>query len=497
VSWIQQDLQHAYLPITIKKTPSVEFVAAQGGEVFATGLLDISSIIVPGKASCALNTSALVGDQMDDFNPPLVVTFVSNEPLLEVSALSKLHQESQSSVDAKLPFVAKIPMPAENRDVLQELRDEISGVIERIAQEYVAQYPTAAAAPVPADSNNNLTQGGIAGAEDKKTQFLQYLASNGIFHELQEKLRPAVLLAIQEKYGARGRALGKSAVMRSIDTKPISSETDNNDDEVGYERHIQSILSELYVFLLKECNIVLNSMFHKTVIQKQRNEVDNPARIDDEQESELQKLSRLLRQAKDAAADQRYSTAEELHMERLQLLEQSLPLYYNKQLVHDVYVDYTQYLLAQCSYAVALRGLDNESYQMLMKRARGALSVAYNQVSNQWSTVLLYAIMLIECDQAEEGEKMLHKVLALQLDQTSGKLYSMQSFDAEFSGYESDQLCPVHPRCYAVLAALFYLQGKQLMCRKALLLANRFTPLSSANTVLTCVCDVIGPTLRP
>ena len=52
--------------------------------------------------------------------------------------------------------------------------------------------------------------------------------------------------------------------------------------------------------------------------------------------------------------------------------------------------------IAQCSYAVALRGLDNESYHMLMKRAREALIVAYKQVPNQWSTVLLYAIMLIE-----------------------------------------------------------------------------------------------------
>ncbi|RYH22216.1 hypothetical protein EON65_19570 [archaeon] len=429
VSMISSDPSHSYLPLTIKKTPFPEFTSAEGGEVFATGLVDISPIISPGKAVIELHVGSLVGDQMEECNTHLTLSFTSNEPLRPVSELSKLASAPATASMLK----PKVPLAADNKDALQELRDEISKAIEYIAQEYVSQYPAA--------TNSDQAE------EEKKTAFLQYLLASGIFHDLQEKIRPRVVSLIADKYGVRGRALGKSELVMQMDIE----------QDANYKTQLQNILSELYVFLLKECNVVLNSMFTQTMIQKQRNEVTNPARLDDEEESDLQKLYRLYRQATDRAADGR--DAEDLHLERLQLIDHNLALYNDKQLVHDVYLQYAHFLLAQATK-------DFEQYLVYLKKAREVLLVAMRQVP-VWSTLLLYACILVECDQAESAEQTLHTLLNNQL---TG--YSLGAFD-DMSGYDTDGLCPVPPRVYCVLASLFAMQKKSLLCNKALRLANR------------------------
>eukprot|EP01039_Chlorochromonas_danica_P005335 gene5335-5870_t len=475
VQTISADGQQAYLPLAIRKVPTPEAVAVEGGEVFATGLVDISSIIDPGRARVTLNISGLVGEGMEGSSLQLV--FQASLPLRPLSEMVKLRtalkqQENANNTvvsEQKPAFLAKAPHAAVNRDALQELRDEISRVIERIAQEYVSQYPTSETEK----ESSPQTAGQLS--EDKKTAFLQYLASNGLFHELQERLRPAVVLAIQEKYGPRGRALGKSDVMKDIDSQLVVDREgfEGKAGDIDYESHLQSVLSEIYVFLIKECNLVLNTLFAKTMVQRQWKEIENPARVDDEKETDYQKLSRLLRQAQDAFASQRFNVAETLHMERLQLLDHSASLYAKKSLIHQCYLDYAIYTLQQCCHLVVWKGLDRLRHGQLVGRAREALTVAAQQQPENWTTALLYAILLIESDQAEQGEVVLHQILSQQLHEHGKADYTIRSFEEDFSGYESDQLHPVHPRIYAILASLFYLQEKPLMVRKALQLANR------------------------
>lgn len=47
-------------------------------------------------------------------------------------------------------------------------------------------------------------------AAERKAQFLHYLTTSGIYHDLKEKLKPRIQRLVREKYGARGQALGKS-----------------------------------------------------------------------------------------------------------------------------------------------------------------------------------------------------------------------------------------------------------------------------------------------
>ena len=89
----------------------------------------------------------------------------------------------------------------DNKDVLKEVRDEIVNTIERIAQEYLAIYPT------PIVTSSSYATGSSAAAamnkEERKLEFMTYLTSNGIFHELRENLKPKVQTLIREKFGVR------------------------------------------------------------------------------------------------------------------------------------------------------------------------------------------------------------------------------------------------------------------------------------------------------
>ncbi len=477
---IVSDPSHAFVPLTVKKIPTPESVAAEGGELFATAIVDISAIgTSPGEIHFDIDVQ-LQGDMMDHQLTSCALSLACSSPLVEMSPLTSMvppngnKEQSYQKQD--------IPHPtgkAANRNIMQELRDEIANTIERIAQEYVSIYPTAG--PVSGGASSALqstsiasngfddvgNQGGnqIVTLEEKKNKFITFLTSNGIFHELQEKLRPKLLLLIKDRYGSRGRALGKSELMRDIDTQPSSSSPVN----------LQAVLSELYVMIMKECNIVLNSMFSSTIIQKDITEIDNPACINDEIENHDQNFQRLLRQANDAEADGRYDLANTYHLERLQMLDQVSSMGAIVANIHSAYLQYGEFLLrraANIGYsAITVTETDREEYDALLRKAREALAIAYKNNQEDWNTSLLYATILIECDQQELAEEILHVNLSSQLQSNGG--YNLNDFDNDFSGYESDKLCPVNPRSYAILASLFAMQSKGLQCRKALLLANR------------------------
>ena len=54
------------------------------------------------------------------------------------------------------------------------------------------------------------------------------------------------------------------------------------------EETIETALSELYVFLQKECSVILNSLFSDTLIDRDRSELTNSAFINDEEVTEAQ-----------------------------------------------------------------------------------------------------------------------------------------------------------------------------------------------------------------
>ena len=489
-----QDPSSSYLPVTMKKSPAAQFMEVEGGEQTITGRLNIQSITNSGTTSAEL--SAVLDD--DAPGTSMLAYLGISAPLLPTSALDKLtaesEQQQQQQKERNIPqglLSNKVVSSADaNRDVLKELRAEISATIEKVGQEYVSLYPeptqsmptlvAAANSTTDPTTQTSPRSGGVQTQEERKAEFMEFLMTNGIFHELKESLKPKVQMLIRERYGNRGRALGKSPALATVDM--------NGDDQSRFqvtqeitEGSVETLLSELYVFLVKECSLVLNSMFTDTIIGRDVSELEKAALVDDEAETPVQVVERLLSQAADAAASGAYDVANAIHLERMQIINHSPEMGSNIDVVHKAHAAYGEFLLHQsasvlASVGTALSDLQEvllDKAQSLLGKARSALYSAYQVKPSVWQVGLLYAGVLVELDQSEQAEVILREVLGVQLVETAKETkYDLQSF-SEFDGYDSDALCPVDPMCYSVLAALFNMQGDALKARKALLLANR------------------------
>jgi hypothetical protein len=225
---------------------------------------------------------------------------------------------------------------------------------------------------------------------------------------------------------------------------------------------------------MRECSVVLNSLFSDTLIDRQAAELQASSLVDDEQETVIQHLRRISSQADDSAADGRFETSEALHLECIQYVDSIASLGSDSLVVYNVYSRYGEFLLRSAAFVM------NEHDRLaIIKRAREALSIAVNANASAWETGLLLAAVLVECGQQEQGEAVLHQVFSVQLNAATParkdgqESLNLTSFD-DFDGYDSDQLCPVDPRCYCLLAGLFSLQGSALKCRKALRLSVRY-----------------------
>jgi hypothetical protein len=254
--------------------------------------------------------------------------------------------------------------------------------------------------------------------------------------------------------------------MKSIDLRDINSNQQFNPEENLSEESLEASLSELYVFLLKECSVVLNSMFTDTIISRDVSDLAKNAFINDEEATKLQEYNRLLDQANDASADLRFDVAESIHMDRVQLVTHNASLASNKDIVHEVYASYGRFLLMQ---AASQSG--SSSTNSLLSKAREVIGISYNDRKEDWEVALLYACILIESEQPEEAEDVIHVIISSQmLGRSNYDLQSLQDFD----GYESEKMCPIDPKCHCVLASLFALQDSPIKARKALILANRY-----------------------
>eukprot|EP00600_Ochromonadales_sp_CCMP1393_P001529 CAMPEP_0174990296 /NCGR_PEP_ID=MMETSP0004_2-20121128/21235_1 /TAXON_ID=420556 /ORGANISM="Ochromonas sp., Strain CCMP1393" /LENGTH=1178 /DNA_ID=CAMNT_0016243873 /DNA_START=248 /DNA_END=3785 /DNA_ORIENTATION=- len=499
-----QDRAKAYLPMTVKRIPTAAAAESQGGELVATAL-DISSITNTGETAPALTATLPMPMPMQGEGRAPADTSARHING-GFAALSK----EQSDIPAGLLSSQVVSAADPNRDIMKELRAEISSTIEKIGQEYVSLYPEPTKAPTTlvaaagnpsAGGSVNAGEGEGAGGsaaaagsprasdaphpqtqEERKIEFLAYLKDNGLFHDLRVNLKPKVQLLIREKYGNRGRALGKSQAIGTIDLNRGGDEEKFDDvtQEIN-EASVEAVLSELYVFLLKECSLVLNSMFTDTIIDRDASELEKNAYINDQEETKMQTVSRLLNQAADAAANRAFEIADMLHLERIQIINHTPALASDIDILHTAYASYGKFLLEWSATVLATAGAAAssemqavyvEKAQDVLNKAREALGSAYRVKPTAWEIALLYGGILVELQQEEQAEQVLLDVIRSQISSNSSREFSMESF-SEFDGYESDALIPVDPKCYSTLAALFSLQSFPMKSRKALLLANR------------------------
>ena len=270
---------------------------------------------------------------------------------------------------------------------------------------------------------------------------------------------------MRDRYGARGAALGKTASGFAgegarADTQKLSTD---------------QLLGELYVFLVKESNCVLNEIYGSTTVDRDVQQLDQPALIDDEIESPRQSFDRVSSLASDAESDGRLLAAEQLHLENIQAVANTAELGSQSSFVFSAYAGYGKFLLragAAAGRQAAAQSADaadalHAQAAVYADRARQALSAAVGAKPDEWGANLLLSCTLFESDQLELAECALLAAIDAQLGERG--LDSMGGFD----GYESDRLVPVDPLCYAVLAAFHSARGRQLQCRRALRLVNQ------------------------
>lgn len=503
---ITKDPDQAFLSLTIKRSPGPNMEATQGAELICSARLNIADIIQPGCSSVSLlgviedlNMGVSAGggggegeEKVDPtpaplLSPALSVNYSNFSPLLLAKPTLKIPTHASSVV-----YVASNKLIAStdpNRDMLKEMRDELLATITRIGQEYVAQFPNA---PVTESGKDN-TGPPKESLEERKIEFLKYINTTGVRFELMDKLRMKVEVLVKDRCGPRGRALGKSSAMLGIDKNlewPLSNEMsslDNGDITAGST--VPVLLDELYTAVMKETTMILNGLFHDTLIDRSPAELSKDEIIEDEKSTEQQIFASLLVRAIDAANNDNTDFARKIHLERIQLVNHSVTFGSKAECVHSVYARFGEFLLNACAQSVnnvdpnptsssnpnskpnSNSNSNLNAEPMMRNHAREALYLSYNVDQLDWKIGLLYASVLIECDQQVQAELVLSRVIEVQVA-VRGVDHTLTTF-MDFDGYETDKLCPVHPRCYAVLAAMFSMQNEQLKARKALALANR------------------------
>ena len=442
-------------------------------------------------------------------------------PILQIKAKLTGPIKSSSSFPSTADRVADsltqkgVTAPAASgntRNVLSELHAEIAAVVKEVAQEYISLYPTAPQASSSAESapngaaasavlGNNIPVtamiGGETEMEQRKANFLHHLSSSGLYHALKEKLKPKIQRVVREKYGVRGRALGTAAAGGSLN----SALTTSNE-----EASMDQLLGELYVYLVKESNTVLNQLYHSTMIardEKELEQVSVPAN-DDETESSRQIFQRLLSLAADAELDGRPDDAEQFHLERVQLVAHAVDLGKDSECVFSAYAELGQFLLRRSAgkWKSSTVGENNEpeeeENEMLsisgesrfhVAKAREALELAVAAASGrdyEWKARMLLICLLIEGGTSagiDRAEAHIQKAIQMEIKSARIRGYGTRGGSSEFAdglsvdnfeGYDSDEISPAQPLLYVALSLLSLQRGRALSARKALKLATRY-----------------------
>lgn len=478
----------------IVKSPLPESAALEGSqEIQLYFSFSFPELLNPGAQSVSItafvSSPRNESSSINESRPPVVLLEAGlNAPLVPASPSIAPTPRRPADVVS-----AKALSSDSSRNVLRELNEEIASTIRQIASEYVALYPislTGDDSDSSASKTANNSSNAPATLSDRKAGFLHYLSSSGVYHSLKEKLKPRIQRIVVEKFGRKAQALGHSESLKNMNQTngvTYNASGDRNEEEglseevhdpssvmssqSSYAVEMEALLAELYVHLTKQCNLVLNSLYTSTVIDRQEKETQGERYVNDSQELPPQKLKRLYWQACDAEADQRGEVAEQFHLERIQLLNREASLVASPETVHQVYSDYGEFCLRQSTLLSRARlgrsNADISQAKELFDRGREALAMALSQ-SKHWKTGLLYACVLVEFEQYDRAESLLNSVIAQQSLDTS-QTDILQNFE----GYESDKICPIDPLCYGILAGFYSLLKNPLRARKALKLANR------------------------
>ena len=260
------------------------------------------------------------------------------------------------------------------------------------------------------------------------------------------------------KYGVRGRALDPEI---GVPAGGIPDRTD-----VPLDR----LLQDMYVFLLKECNIVLNGLFASTLIEKDKREIETGARIDDEEETPAQAFQRLGDLSADAEADCRHTAAEQFHLERIQMSAYNPAIGIDNDKVYASYALYAEFLLRR---AAKLRVLATtpESVSVAngyVQIAREALEQAVSRSGRRryWRYELLLGCLLYDQGLEEAGDACMDRALSSQLGDVAVSI-------SDLGGYDSDGMVKADPLLYAVLAGQYSRGLQPIKSRKALRLLSR------------------------
>jgi tetratricopeptide (TPR) repeat protein len=481
-SILANDENYTLLNLKVSKENNEESVAVEGENISLEAPINVINMSTPGTCNETFEVNSF-NDVEDNDAMVLSIVLTSSSPLIALPATAEEIAKKNAKISRPADVVSGkfVNQISSNRNVLQELRDQISQTIKEIANEYLILFPLSIEqAQIEAEAEGG--SGHSLNINERKAEFMHFLSSHGIYHSLKEKLKPKIQRVVREKYGVRGKSLGLDNSNLNQEDFNASSSTISGEPVESRDSSYDQLLGELYVFLVKECSIVLNQMFTNTLVDFNSKEVEAVGLIDDEKETPGQIFSRLLNQANDVEADGRSDAAEQLHLERIQLLSHQACLGSEPVSVQDAYFKYGEFLL-RLSSSIMLQasfGSSNDSDNVdenrltvareHLSRAREAIQIAYDAKPEDWLASLVLASLLVETGHIEDSEIILTHCISSQLNKSNDfELNTLEGFE----GYESDSLCPVEPLCYSVLSALFSLQSKALPSRKALRMANR------------------------
>jgi tetratricopeptide (TPR) repeat protein len=345
--------------------------------------------------------------------------------------------------------------PANNSTPIEDLQEEIKKSITSIASEYAIAFPT----HLSSSANKN----------ERKAEFMQILNMKGTLADIKVALKPKLQQVLWWRYGPRGHALGRDHTkdLTSPPSLPLNSYLSTTGDV-----ELDNMLSDLFVMLTKQCNIVLNRMYKETVIDSNKALMDNqsgPETVLDEVESLTQKMIRLLNQATNYEANQQYESAEQVHLERLQLA-------LNKG--NDsglIYADYGGFCLRASSKLFMQQ--DKLLAARYFEKGCEALRRSFhdsNNVSNETMMLHLSCLMenLFTSNYAQSGkDECIEDLFYSRL--IFPQLGMDGSNESNIDGYESDDLVPIDPMGYILLATFYSLNKQPVKARRSFLLAAK------------------------
>lgn len=444
------------LNMEIEKIPNANALSYEGDAKKIRGIVKIDSLLIANSTSFSM---PMLSESEESSNNDtifakydIILTLFTNKPLIK--QLQEVASIPVNPEDLKIPSNIDYNSKQHSiKDVIKELQTDIELLIRTIGNEYIKLYPD------PTDVTPT-----------DKTNFIQHLEHTGIMHEMKEKLKPKLNEIIWDRYGARGQVLAKSYkddLALNIPNKNSLSITGNTS--------IDNFLSDIYINMISQCNIILNQAYTNTLVDRCKAEIDGlPSKYsDDEIESSEQKFQRLKLLSHDYECNQVFEVAETIHLERI-LCAQQLKQQFNEMEL-EMWIDYSEF----CLRAVAKLRYTNTAFSSIQatsfwnKAREGFFRVISNcdNMVDSWKYILIYICILIEDKQFADAESLfLKRVLH------GVSLTSLNGFD----GYDSDELCcppgtekVIDPLCFAILASYCNINETPLSVRKSLLLMNR------------------------